>query len=410
MSIRRITVGLVACLLLACFLFGQQVDDPVLLQSSNPQGVPVHPAAGDRSFVRWANGTTGIVRTMDPTTGWFEVESSNGSRGWITRQYITVIAPDEEPDDPDLGIEIPSYVIGSWNLEHFKDGAGRGFPENGFGGPSYGSRAEADFRNIARIITSDLSAKILILNEINGISGERRSTELDRLVGLLGDTWKYELTLSGGAQRVAILFDSASVRREACQEFVVAQERVNGSDIFARDPLACRFTFLEAGGQAKNDMLVVGLHLASGQDKVSNHNRAMEVLITRLRTALSDGTFPAGETDIFIGGDLNASRYDNRVENFWDSLDSAQLRFLTLSPEDGSDYPGTRLAGVPLFPRSQIDYLIASNLAGGLGADLVQLGGHVHAELVTDGFDDFRERVSDHLPVTVRVRLVHDDD
>ena len=43
--------------------------------------------------------------------------------------------------------------------------------------------------------------------------------------------------------------------------------------------------------------------------------------------------------------------------------------------------------------------------------DLVEPTAEVHTQLLGDGyFDDYREHVSDHLPITVRVRVVSDDD
>lgn len=53
----QLPIGLlvVACLVIAVTvqpLLAQEVGDTVRLESANPQGVPVHPAAGDRSFVR----------------------------------------------------------------------------------------------------------------------------------------------------------------------------------------------------------------------------------------------------------------------------------------------------------------------------------------------------------------------
>ncbi len=373
------------------------------LESANPNGVPVHPAAGDRSFERWKNGTIGTVTRIDPETGWFRVEA-NGESGWIVKKYLTVVHVEEEPV---AGAEALAYVVGTWNLEHFRDGASRGFPENTHGGPTYGPRTQSDFQQIARIISEQLSTKVLILNEINGRMGAKESDELDRLVSLLGGNWEYELTESGRRMRIAILYDSNSVHKEKCIEFEVAEQTVDNKDVFDRDPLACLFTFLDPTGRRMNDLIVVGLHLASGQHNVNNHNQAMEILQDRVEEALGDGTFPAGEQDILIGGDLNASRYDTRTEDFWIGYDINDLEFVTLSPVNGPDYPGTRLAGVPLFPRSQIDYLLTSTE---LSEELVDPLAEVHLELLLSGFDEFREHASDHIPVTVTVPVTEDDD
>lgn len=398
----------IAGLLASACLQAQQVGDPVRLFSSNAQGVPVHPAAGDNSYVRWANGTTGRISAIDPATGWLEIDAAGG-RGWVTRRYVTAVAS-EEPEDGTLGTAIPVAVVGTWNLEWLKDGKSRGFPENTRGGPSYGARTADDYRRIAEVIETRLGASVMLLQEVNGESGTRNSVEMDRLLGFLGESWAYELSASGGSQRVAILYDGSAVRRNQCDEFQVPATTVQGSDIFARDPLACHLTFLDESGAARNDLLVVGLHLASGQDKTRNHDQAMHTLRLRLRSALTAGTFPAGERDILIGGDLNASRYDTKLENFWQVEDPSGMSLDTLSPEDGEEYPGTRLAGVPLVPSSKIDYLLRVDRAGGLLDELVQRNAQVRLDLLPGNFNDFRRHLSDHIPVTVQIRIVPDDD
>lgn len=399
--------AVVLMLALALSAGAQTIGDSVRLDSPSAQGVPVHPAAGDPSFVRWANGTVGRVTAIDQPSGWFRIESS-GSIGWVVKRYLTVIADDPDPDE--LGTEILAYVVGTWNLEHFKDGATRGFPENTNGGPSYPSRIDADFARIAEIIRNQLFAKVLVLNEINGRSGTKQSDELDRPLTHLGMGWAYELTSAGHSQRIAILYDSRFARKESCTEITVAEQDIEGKDVFERDPIACLFTFLDATGQARNDLIVVGVHLASGQHLVQNHNTAMGILRDRVNQAIANGTFPSGERDVLIGGDLNASRYDTKLENFWVNFDSARLDLATLAPVDGTEYPPTRLAGVPLHPKSQIDYLIASKRTGGLFEEIVQVVAHVHYELLLGGFDDFRQHVSDHIPVTVRIKVVPDVD
>ena len=407
MSTRIFALLISLALLVSVTTLGaQSVGERVQLVSQNPEGVPVHPTDGGKRYVRWQNGTQATIRALG---NWFQVQADDGQQGWVTPRYIFPIdAADEDASPED---ELPTYRIGTWNLEYLRDGSWRGFPESTHGGPSYPPRSDSDYQLIADVITTQLDVKILVLNEINGHAGGQ-SDELDRLVGHLGDSWEYVLGQSGGSQRVAILFDEDFVQRGACDEFEIAELEVEGKDVFARNPLACRFTLLDAAGTAQNDLLVVGLHLASGQYLTDNHNQAMGILRERLHTALLDNTFPSDERDILIGGDLNASRYDNDEENFWSGYDSGTegLLFTALSPDDGTQYPGTRLAGVPLFPRSQIDYLFASTAERGLGEELVQLMAEVHIELLNGGIDEFREHLSDHLPVTVRIRVTSDTD
>lgn len=390
-------------------LNAQDVGDRVVMESPNPAGVPVHPAAGDPAFVRWANGTIGRVVEIDPATQWRRVES-NGLFGWIVRTYLRVLPPDPTPADPaDPALELPTYVVGAWNLEWLHDNRRRGFPENTRGGPSFDPRVEDDYRMIAETIRDRLAARLMVLSEVNGADSVR-SVELDRLIGKLGAGWNYYLAPSGGQQRLALLWDERAVRRDTCIEVVIPFRRVQNKDIFDRDPLVCAFTFLDSTGQTKNDLLVVGVHLASGQNLVENHTVAMAELVTRLRTLMTNGTLAAGERDVLVAGDFNASRYDNHLETFWTDLDPQGFRFRTLSPDDGEEYPGTRLAGVPLAPTSKIDYLMASGRAGGLVDELAEPVARVRVDLLPTDFTIFRRHLSDHIPVTIRLRIVDDDD
>jgi hypothetical protein len=82
------------------------------------------------------------------------------------------------------------------------------------------------------------------------------------------------------------------------------------------------FTFL-LNGQTFNDLLVVGLHLASGQQLTNNHDQAMQIVATKITEARLAGTIlPSGEYDVLMVGDLNASWFDNNVEQFFDDLNN----------------------------------------------------------------------------------------
>jgi endonuclease/exonuclease/phosphatase family metal-dependent hydrolase len=134
------------------------------------------------------------------------------------------------------------------------------------------------------------------------------------------------------------------------------------------------------------------------------------LLATKVQNVTSDGTFSSGERDVLIAGDFNASRYDNYLENLWTNLSPTRFNFRTLSPDDGEEYPGTRLAGVPLAPTSQIDFILASARAQGLVDELAEPFAQVRVDLLPSDFSLFRRHLSDHIPVTIRIRLVPDDD
>ena len=339
--ITKICSALGIALWLAPAIPGQTVGDKARLESTNPKGVPVHAGATETSFVRWVNDTGVKVLAVDGK--WFHV-SAEGKEGWVTKNYVfKVDGPDSEPEPPEA--EAQFCVVGTWNLEWFDNEKGRGFPEYNQHGPKYGPRTNGDFQTIAGIITNQLMAKLLVLDEINGRHDQTSSVEMDRLVGCLGTNWAYQLTKSGGAQRVAILYDSTAARKDLCVELNLPDEKVEDKGIFEREPLVAKFTLFDGNGRAKNDLVVVGIHLASGQDLEKNHSRAMELLRAELKRQFTNEPLLKGEKDVLIMGDFNADRYDKHVEDFWVNYDVDGFQFKTMSPEHGEDYPPTRMAG-----------------------------------------------------------------
>jgi hypothetical protein len=392
-------------------VWAQVVGDRVLLVE-RANGIPGHPAPGNPGVShRFPGSTTVTVRAIDSATGWFQVDDASANLAWIIRTYIAQIVT-VAPSPSNV-----CYPVGTWNLEHFKNGKTRGFPEDENGGPSYTARIVNDLIAIASVIRETIGAKMLILNEINGeereVNGEMqpRSDELDALVSHLGTSFQYIIAKSGAAQRVAILWDTRFVRLNIGAEFEVPRTEIQGSDIFARDPLLGHFTFLH-NGAPQNDLVVVGLHLASGQNKNKNHDAAMTLLMSKLNEARTAGTgvVPAGEFDILIGGDLNANKFDQFQEQFFVDLNQGDWAVLA-----GNNYPVTRLSGVPLQPRSSIiDYIIVTrkntSRSGLLGEEIVEAEAKVHQDLANGDWNTFRRVFSDHFPVTTCVGVMGDND
>jgi endonuclease/exonuclease/phosphatase family metal-dependent hydrolase len=384
-----------------------------LQSDGSDRGIPLHPAAGDNSISdRLASGSTAIVLQLGPAnlSNWLEVRSGTVS-GWVITRHIAEVHSAPTP-------QTPRYVIGCWNLEHFHEGATRGFPENS---PTLPSRTPTQIGEIAQTIRNDLNAKLLVLNEINGFDGTDAdgdpiavSNEMNSMTNQLASGWNYVLARSGDSQRIAILYDSTAVRINDVVEFTVGPRRVQDKDIFDRDPLAAHVTFLQ-NGQPRNDLIVVGVHLASGQDKNRNHDAAMQLLLTLLETSRQAGELGgASETDIVIMGDYNANAFLPPAEQFFIDMDDSTGRWDVLAD---NNYPATRLSGNPLQQRnSQIDYIIASRFIAGhsglSGDEITATTATVHAELIAaqGGANNFRRDLSDHLPVTVTVRVANDTD
>jgi endonuclease/exonuclease/phosphatase family metal-dependent hydrolase len=412
----RLLLGL-AFLLYGFFAYAAEVGDTVQL-IEREIGIPGHPDPGNRSVShRFPSGITVNVNAIDTTTDWLHVEDADTNAAWITPRYINHVVPAQPPAIP-TG---QCYRVGTWNLEHFHAGVGRGFPENTRGGPSYPARSENDINAIATVIRDTLNIKILILNEIMGeermVEGETqyRSDELDQLIQALGSSYEYVIAASGQSQRIALLYDTSHIHLNAVLEMAVDRIEVQGSDIFARDPLLGYFSFLH-NGVRRNDLVVIGLHLASGQHKTDNHDQAMSLLRQRLGQLRGQSiVLPANEHDIVIGGDLNASNYDNRTEQFFQDFNQGTWSLLA-----GNVYPATRLgdiqagAGFQLGPKSYLDYLIVSRQTGTvdglMGDEISQATADVHQELANGQWDMFRRVFSDHFPVTTCVSIRSDND
>jgi hypothetical protein len=251
-----------------------------------------------------------------------------------------------------------------------------------------------------------MKARLLTLQEINGrgTSGTT-SDEMDELIAALGGSYRYQVARSGNTQRVAFLWDEEFVRINQIFEINIPNQEIQNSDIFARNPFLVHATLLESG-QPRNDFIFVGLHLASGQHLTQNHDAAMDRLIAELNSLEgSNAVFPAGEEDILIGGDLNASWYDTNVEEFFSELKSNGWRVMA---RQGNGYPSTRVNG------SQIDYLIATHQTGsfrGLIRDEIEDDeAIVFQGLAWNGRFRYRDVYSDHFPVTTCVTIREDTD
>ena len=303
------------------------------------------------------------------------------------------------------------YTVATWNLEYYSFSRKRGFPEYTRGGPRYPARKPPQRRAVAEAIRGKIDARIAVLNEIDGKGVENGLTILGELVKSLGTTWNSRIGKEGGSQRIAIVWDSRFAKLNAYREIAVEEVTVDEKDIFERDPVSAHFTLLK-DGEPMNDLLVVGLHLASGQRLVGNHDAAMARLRKELKALRgNDPVLPESEADILIAGDLNANAFDDHKEAFFEDFNRGNWCVLA---REGS-YPATRLAGVPLSEGSPIDYILATakseEFGGLLGEEVLEPEARVWTELIEGGdFAKFRETYSDHLPVSVCVRLMEDTD
>lgn len=385
-------------------------------------GIPGHDSVGQTKVTfRIPSRAIGVIEKVEdpPKDHWIKI-AVQGRSHWITGRYVeSVLAPSAAQQ---------SCTIACWNLEHFSNSSTRGFPENLTSytpkGPTIPPRTEAQVGVIADTIKDSIKASFLALSEINGKNepdddGDEvaKSAELALLVTKLGERWQYAIAYSGGKQRVAILYDEAKVRVNEIIEFSIPPRRIQGKDIFDRDPLVAHVTLLQ-NGAPRNDLVVVALHLASGQGNNKNHDAAMTKLLAELKASQEAGELGGtAEHDILLMGDLNANMFSPPAERFFIDMDAPDGPWDVLA---GDDYSATRLSRSPRTAllglyRSRIDYIIASRKTqsrNGLAGDEVRAAtARVHTELLQwKEPKDFRRDLSDHLPVSIEVQITADAD
>ncbi|CAK9109521.1 Uncharacterized protein SCF082_LOCUS50893 [Durusdinium trenchii] len=421
---RTLAVLALATLLLPSIAAAQEIGECITLTPRRPGlGIPLHTQAGVNSWEGErvpVDSIVTVVQTHD--SGWLRVRF-DALEGWISTRYIGDVVPCLTTTGLiDTGSSEQVCRIATWNIEWFKDGKSRGFPEL-IGDEALPARTSDDFGFIAKAIIT-MEVELLLLQEIHGddieVEGEwvAHSPELERLISILNNqsgatSWDYRIGTTGRDQRLAFLWDTRTVGLEWWCEAALPSDRVNGKELFDRQPIVGMFSCFKDGLEM-NDFIAVNLHLASGQRNAKNHDMAMQRVLEWIELERGqDNCIPSDELDIVIGGDLNASRFDTWDEDFWDTMESGSWDVLA----DDTTYPGTRLrADPPGSLVSTIDYLIVSKGTGALQGDEVTMThGHVRHDLlalpsISNSALTFRLRASDHMPVTVDVRITDDTD
>lgn len=151
-------------------------------------------------------------------------------------------------------------------------------------------------------------------------------------------------------------------------------------------------------GEEMNDLVLLGVHLKSGQDYIHNHMAAMAKVVGALRHRDQILGIPKSEDDIVIMGDLNDSAHTRSGFRYiFDYVGSAGYVHLG---SDLDDYSETRVNG------SEIDHIFVSDdLMDHMEIITFQVHGVPEAERAA-----YRSTFSDHFPLTIDVSAVEDDD
>jgi len=291
-----------------------------------------------------------------------------------------------------------------------------GSPGRGLGYRSLPLRGERELQKIAELIQEE-ELVLLALQEvaITGKEGDRyRSASLDRLCSLLGEEWNYSLAPPAGEMpdtddihnmQNAFLWDGAKVIHEATFPLPVENVEIGGKSAFDRRPWAGWFSFIHRGEKG-NDLLLVNLHMASGQDNDENHLAAMVMVERSLHRALSSQDIT--ESDRIILGDFNDNPWarDERGRLEYSSLLYHYMEEKSFQDLMSEDKGFTRMNN---HLDSMIDHvLVNSSARRHLASQELQLIRPEASSL--EEYQLWRETYSDHFPLVFSVKTSRDDD
>lgn len=189
-----VSSGILAVLLVAAPLFAQEFEagDRVELVERDIH-IPAHPAPGDNSVAfRFTSGSTGTILSVDPATGWLELQGEplDGDEdvGWIIDRYIAGEADEDTPPPGDLAVPTwcpekasptPQHAdrlrLASWNLGNLNDESG----ESTYTGrdPSV-KRSPTDYARI-RCYVRLFNPDVLAVQEVDGEAALKRVVDTD---------------------------------------------------------------------------------------------------------------------------------------------------------------------------------------------------------------------------------------
>jgi hypothetical protein len=292
----------------------------------------------------------------------------------------TTTAPATKPEPAPAAAppaEAPSgpLRIGAWNLEFF--GSRKDPP-----------RTKEDVQAIADYIRR-LGVVALVLTEVDGEGPVR---ELCRLIG---PTWKSIVGSSkkGGnaaapEQAVAIIWDDARLDLVSGGELRQMPRSLEGLPIFHRLPVSAALRDRRGGP----DFRMVGVHFKAGRDPDSNRKRQLEIgevrrYLDELRARESE------DRDVVLLGDFNSGDDFPEAKTL-----TAGREFSYLTKPGG----GTTI----IHFNRQIDHIVPA-------ADFkeIQAGSFdIHNREGLANREAWRNRYSDHFPISVSVSQTPDDD
>ncbi len=299
---------------------------------------------------------------------------------------------------------IAEVRITTWNIEHLGS-EGRGFG-GGFGGGNIPLRSEEQLHDIADFIEDTLRSDIVAVQEVARTGDEDSSDELDVIVERMGDEWDYVLADIPEDSEMVNGYIWNSDRVNVIKSYTMDMPNIEmaGKALFDRRPLILYFETLEDGESNRNDMVLVNVHLASGQNNDENHAIAMIAIEHALTRSLRSNEIK--ESDRVILGDFNDNP-DRRSRN-GNPINIPTL-YIHMEHKGYTNIvdPSLGFTRMDSRKRSLIDHILVNNSADNHVVEMT-------AERFLPGddstFAEWRQTFSDHFPLTFEIEIGPDDD
>lgn len=308
-----------------------------------------------------------------------------------------------------LVLLVPAFTqadikVTTWNLEHLGSD-GRGFG-GGFGAGNLSRRTESQLEQIGEFIRDTLQSDVIAVQEIAKSGPDHTSLELDTIAAHMGPNWEYFLADVPAEFDMGNGFiwntDSVNVLKTFTMHF--PNVSLAGKELFDRMPVGMYFELREEGETDLNDIVLINVHLASGQDFDENHAIAMIAIEHALNGVLQENEI--AESDRVILGDFNDNPHalsdagsPVHIRTLYDHM--FRKTYVDLVPESlGFTRMDSNL-------RSLIDHVLANASARNdiIGAEV---------ERFTPGpstaFAEWRETFSDHFPLSFLIESKTDFD
>ncbi len=193
--------------------------------------------------------------------------------------------------------------ITTWNIEHLGS-TGRGFG-GGFGGGTLPLRTNAQLDEIGEFIRDTLQSDVIAVQEIAKTGPGHTSLELDRITVHMGTNWEYFLADAPATADMVNGFIWNTDTVTALGQFTIDMPNIElaGKNLFDRMPVGLYLELNEPGQTDRTDIVLINVHLASGQGNDENHAIAMIAIEHALNRTLRDNQIT--ESDRVILGDYN---------------------------------------------------------------------------------------------------------